>query len=199
MPRKQTNITEEEIMYTRIKTTNRHSLSRLMAAALLVASCAATAAAQTKPASQSGTTPSAAKAPTAQYDLGLMVKHLSQLDAQVAELKKRNEALEAVVKKMQVQIGSLDLQKTTSGNLKTGGVDKVTAELQRLDNALRNHTHSMPSVGIMALSAIPGMQELANKAGIGHVIQQWQSMKMLWTTGSGGNLERTGPARLPQQ
>jgi hypothetical protein len=133
------------------------------------------------------------KPPAAHYDIGDIVKRLAALEGQVGQLKKENAALETQLKKMQVTIGSINVANAASA----ASANKVTAELQRFDNALRSHTHAMPSIGIMALSAIPGMQDMANKAGIGAVIQQWQGMKMLWTIGNGGNLERVGPAILP--
>ena len=130
--------------------------------------------------------PAAQAPPTAQYDIGHIVKRLAALEAQVADLKKRNDALEAQVRKMEGQMVAMKLQNSLDG-VKTSGGDKISAELKRLDAALRSHTHSLNS-NIMALSAVPGMQDLANKAGIGHVIQQWQNVKMLWTSGNGPGL-----------
>lgn len=176
-------------MYTKIQLTINNAARRLLAVTLLLMALSTMVAAQTerlpRQAGPQGATPTQTK-PTAQYDIGAIVKKLSALEAQVTELKKRNEALEATVKKMDVQIGSLKLQQTN--------VSGLTAELQKLNNALRNHTHSI-NVGVMALSAIPGMQDLANKAGVGYVIQQWQTMKMLWTPGGGPG--ETGTAIIP--
>jgi hypothetical protein len=50
----------------------------------------------------------------------------------------------------------------------------------------------MPNIGIMALNALPGMQDIAGKAGVGHVIEQWKGIKMHVSFGNGSNLGRTG-------
>ena len=164
---------------------------------LLITVCGSEVSAQTKPASRQ-TGPATGRPtetmPAAHYDIGAIIKRLSGLEAQVADLEKRNDALETQVKKMQVQIGSLNTKLASSGKEVGQNVDPIKAELQRLDNALRNHTHSL-NIGVMALSAIPGMQDMANKAGVGNVIQQWQTMKMLWTTGGGPG--QTGTATIP--
>lgn len=166
-----------------------------VAVLLITGACAAEALAQTTPAPrQAGPTggrPTESKMPAAQYDIGAIVKTLRALETKVADLKKRNDALEALVKQMQSQVGSMNNKLSTSVNQ---AVDPIKADLQRLDNALHNHTHPI-NVGVMALSAIPGMQDLANKAGVSSVIQQWQTMKMLWTPGGGPG--QTGTAVIP--
>lgn len=130
-------------------------------------------------------TPTEARPPAAQYDIGLIVKRLAALEAQVSDLKAKNAALEAALTKQ-------SMQKESVANAPIN--PKVTAELQRLDGALRNHTHPLPA-NLIALSAIPGMQDIANKTGMAAVIQQWQSIKLVWT--SGGGLGWTGKADIP--
>lgn len=162
----------------------------------IFAACAAAAAQTTsvvrttptpRPAAQARQerTPTEARPPAAQYDIGLIVKRLAALEAQVSDLKAKNAALEAALTKQAMQKESI---------LNAPINPKVAAELQRLDGALRNHTHPLPA-NLMALSAIPGMQEIANKTGMAAVIQQWQSIKLVWT--SGGGLGWTGKADIP--
>ena len=129
----------------------------------------------------------------AHYDMVGLFKRLDALEAQVTELKKHNAALEAKVAFMNKQL--LQASSQAAGAVAT--LQLLKQRFESLDAALRNHTHSMSSIGVMALSAIPGMQDLANKAGVGHVIQQWQGMKMLWTPG--GSAGQTGTAILPGQ
>lgn len=120
--------------------------------------------------------------PTAEIDLARMSARLSALSEQVEELKKQNQALAAKVQQ---------LTQAAQANAQTASA------LKQLDAAFRSHTHYMPDIGQMALSAVPGMQDIANKAGLGAVKAQWDTIKVLWKTGNGG-LGVVGPP-VPQQ
>jgi hypothetical protein len=134
-----------------------------------------------------GPRPAETKPPVAQYDIGLISRKLAALEAQVAELKKRNAALESQVTAMKI--------KDSIPKLPDGTQDR----LKRLEQALAGHMHHMPAIGSMALSALPGLQEIANKAGVGHVIEQWKGIKLHATFGSGGAPGRTGTPIPPGQ
>jgi hypothetical protein len=136
--------------------------------------------------------PGEAKPLVARYDIGHIVKRLAALEAQVAELKKKNAALES-------QIAAMKLKDSLpAGGMHVPGTS-VQDRLKSLEIALRNHTHYMPNIGVMALNALPGMQDIANKSGVGHVIEQWKGIKMHVSFGSGGGLDRTGLPILPGQ
>ena len=144
-----------------------------------VAACATAARAQ-----QAGRAtdrkPAETKQPVAEYDIGLIARKLAALEAQVAELKKRNAALESQVVAMKM--------KDSIPKMPDGTQDR----LKRLEQAMASHTHYMPAIGVMALNALPGMQDIANKAGVGHVIEQWKGIKVHATLGGGGAPGRTG-------
>ena len=131
--------------------------------------------------------PAETKQPVAQYDIGLISRKLAALEAQVAELKKRNAALESQVTAMKIQ------------NSIPKSADGTQERLKRLEQAMAGHTHQMPVIGSMALNALPGMQDIANKAGVGHVIEQWKGIKVHATFGSGGAPGRTGTPIPPGQ
>ena len=141
--------------------------------------------------------PAESKPPAAQYDIGHIVKRIPAVEAQVAELKKKNAALEAQIIQMKL-IDSLASKKPPSG-INTAAGDPTQDRLKKLEDTVRNHTHYMPNIGVMALNALPGMQEIANKSGVGHVLQQWKDIKMHVSFGSGGGLDRTGLPIIPGQ
>ena len=126
--------------------------------------------------------PRQATQPTAEIDLVRMSMRLNALAEQVEELRKQNQALASKVQQ---------LTQAAQANAQTASA------LKQLDAAFRSHTHYMPEVGQMALSAVPGMQDIANKAGLGAVKAQWDTIKLLWKTGNGG-LGVVGPP-VPQQ
>jgi septal ring factor EnvC (AmiA/AmiB activator) len=115
--------------------------------------------------------------PTMEYDLGHMSKRIAALAEQIEALKKENQALSNKLAQLQQR------QPATAQN---------AAALKQLDAAFRSHTHYMPEIGQMALSAVPGMQDMANKLGLGALKAQWDTFKVLWKTGNGG-LGTVGP------
>ena len=129
------------------------------------------------------------KQPLAQYDIGHIVKRLAAVEAQVGDLKKQNAVLANQIAEMKLKAS---LPKGLPGT-------SVTERLKKLEDTLRNHTHYMPNIGVMALNALPGMQDIAGKAGVGHVIEQWKGIKMHVSFGNGGGLDRTGLPILPGQ
>jgi len=132
------------------------------------------------------------KAPLAQYDIGHIVKRLVAVEAQVGELKKQNAALAN-------EIAAMKMKAALPKELPSLPGTSVPDRLKKLEDTLRNHTHYMPNIGIMALNALPGMQDIAGKAGVGHVIEQWKGIKMHVSFGNGGGLDRTGLPILPSQ
>jgi peptidoglycan hydrolase CwlO-like protein len=119
------------------------------------------------------------KPPAAQYDIGHIVKSLAALEGQVADLKKKNAELEGKTAQLNKQLEQL------SANLLSQKLaqEKANTRLNRLDNALHNHTHSLPNLSFTALSAIPGMQSIANSAGVGSVVQSWNTIKVYQQVG----------------
>jgi hypothetical protein len=132
--------------------------------------------------------PAESRPPVAQYDIGLISRRLVALEAQVAELTKRNEAQAAEIAKLKIPHGLT----TVKGNTLSAG-PSVQDRLNRLEQAMGSHTHYLSGIGVIALNALPGMQDIANKAGVGHVIQQWKDLKVHVTFGTGAGPERTGP------
>ncbi len=132
------------------------------------------------------------KQPVAQYDIGHIVKRLAAVEAQAAELKKQNAALAN-------EIAVLKLKAAAPKGVPSLPGTSVPERLKKLEDALRTHTHHMPNIGIMALNALPGMQDIAGKAGVGHVIEQWKGIKMHVSFGNGGDLGRTGLPVMPNQ
>jgi hypothetical protein len=131
------------------------------------------------------------KPPVAQYDIGHIVKRLAGVEAQVAELKKQNAALAN-------EIAAMKLKAAAPKGVPSLPGTSVPERLKKLEDTLRSHTHYMPNIGVTALSALPGMQDIAGKAGVGHVIEQWKGIKMHVSFGNGGDLGRTGPV-VPSQ
>lgn len=138
--------------------------------------------------------PVASKPPVAEYDLGIFSRKLRALEGKVAELEKKNAALETQVTAMKLKDS---FAAKNPGGISPGGT--VPERLKRLEDGLRNHQHYMPNIGIMALNALPGMQEIASKSGMGHVIEQWKGIKMHLSFGAGGGLDRTGAPIPPGQ
>jgi len=132
------------------------------------------------------------KQPVAQYDIGHIVKRLAAVEAQAAELKKQNAALAN-------QIAEMKLKASLPKGLSSLPGTSVPERLKKLEDTLRSHTHYMPTIGIMALNALPGMQDIAGKSGVGHVIEQWKGIKMHVSFGNGAGLDRTGLPILPSQ
>ena len=137
----------------------------------------------TQQAGPSGGKPTEARPPVAQYDIGHIVKRLVALEAQVADLKKRNAELEVKTTQLAAQL-TKPLEQLSANLLNQKlAQDKVNQRLNWLDNAVRNHTHNLPNLSFTALSAIPGMQAIANSAGVGGVIQNWHAIKVYQQVG----------------
>lgn len=109
--------------------------------------------------------------PTPQYDIGQMWKKMNALAEEVEALKKQNQSLAAKLQQLQQSQQSL--------------AQSATA-IKQLDAEYRSHTHFLPNIGQTALSALPGMQEIANKSGVGHYKGQWDTIRVLWVTGNQG-------------
>ena len=150
------------------------------------ASATALAQAQTAPDRKVSET----KMPLAQYDIGHIVKRLAGVEAQVAELKKQNAALAS-------EIAAMKMKAALPKGLSSMPGTSVPERLKKLEDTLRSHTHYMPNIGIMALNALPGMQDIAGKAGVGHVIEQWKGIKVHVSFGNGGDLGKTGLPIIP--
>ena len=164
---------------------------KALAVVSIISGLSATVLAQSNPQQSTDRKPTEAKPPVAQYDMFQIVKKLTALEAQVAELKKKSANLES-------QIAAMKLKDSipVAGGAKPLS-PSVEERLKTVENSLRNHTHSMPNIGIMALNALPGMQEIASKSGMGHVIEQWKSIKMHVSLGNGGGPGKTGPPIIP--
>ena len=158
---------------------------------LLLGALSASASAQVpaQPGRANDRKPAESKPPVAQYDIGHIVKRLAALEAQVAELKKRNDALAAELTQMRLR---------DSAPKGVGG-PSVQDRLNKLEQAMGSHTHYLSGTGVIALSALPGMQDIANKAGVGPAIQQWKDIKVHVTLGTGGGPTRTGTPVPPGQ
>jgi hypothetical protein len=124
--------------------------------------------------------------PAAEYNLGAMARSIAALEAQVEALKKQNQLFAAQNKALEGKVAALQAW--------TNYAQQTANTLKQLDAEFRNHTHRMPNIGIMALSAIPGMQQIANSAGIGGVKAQWDTMKMLWIDPYTKGVDFVGPA-----
>jgi chromosome segregation ATPase len=169
---------------------------------------------QTSTTSQSGASKQAeitqGSSETPGFNLGLMWKKLSALELQVASLQKQNGALESQVASLQKQNDSLVSQnKVIQGQLKTQtnkdnianskleelGIKftQLDGRLQQLDSTYQTHTHYMPAIGEQALSSIPGMQDIANKVGVGYVKSQWENIRILFLNQYSKGISITGP------
>ena len=163
---------------------------KAMVVVFTIAGLSATALAQLNPQQGTDRQVRETKLPVAQYDIGHIVKRLAGVESQVAELKKQNAALAH-------QIAEMKLKASLPKGLTSLPGTSVPERLKKLEDTVRNHTHYMPNIGIVALNALPGMQDIAGKAGVGHVIEQWKGIKVHVSFGNGGDLGRTGLPVVP--
>jgi len=139
----------------------------------------------------------------ADYNLGLIVKKVAALEAQVALLKKQNETLAGQFSLQQkandvltsenkalIAIVTAHGVSLTSANKKIQGLE---AKFDQLDSSYQSHTHYMPSIGQQALSSVPGMQDIANKSGVGYVKPQWENILILSLNQYSKGIAVTGP------
>lgn len=176
---------------------------RVKAAALawfVLLALAGTASAQVSPQQgrASDRRPAESRPPAAQYDVGLIARRLAALEAQVTELKKRNDALASEIGQMKLR-DALGSKNVNNGIPGASPGPSVQERLRKLEQAMVGHTHHMPVIGVIALNALPGMQDIANKAGVGHILQQWKEIKVHATFGGGGAPGRTGTPVPPGQ
>lgn len=149
----------------------------------------------------------------AEYNIGLLVKKIAALEAQVAVLQKQNAGLASEISVLQKQSDALTAQnKTFAGQLKgvhaeqVAEISKANLKLQKFESRLneldasqsalnssyQSHKHYMPAFGQQALSSIPGMQDIANKSGVGYVKPQWENMRILFLNQYSAGIDVTG-------
>ena len=162
---------------------------------------------QPQPSKQTGIT-QISPAP-AEYNLGLMVKKVAALETQVASLQKQNESLGGQLSAQQKLTDSLTSQnKTLLTLLKAHGAsltgaqqtlqaletkfNQLDSSLSNLNSSYQSHTHYIPMFGEQALSSIAGMQEIANKAGVGYVKPQWEKIRILFRNTNSNATGTTG-------
>lgn len=150
----------------------------------------------------------------AEYNVGLIVKKLAALEEQVAVLQKQNAVLASEIAVLQKQNQTLTAQnknladqlkgvwaeqkaEITLTNSKYQKLDLRLNELDSSHHALKSsfvsHKHHMPAFGQQALSSIPGMQDIANKAGVGYVKSQWENIRILFLGQYSAGIDVTGP------
>jgi hypothetical protein len=157
----------------------------------------------TQPTASKQTSVTQSPAGQADYNLGLIVKKIAALEAQVALLKKQNETLTAQVSSQQklndqltsdnkglIAVVTAHGVSLTSANKKIEGLD---AKFTQLNSSYQGHTHHMPPIGQQVLSSIPGMQEIANKSGVGYVKAQWDGIRILFRGEKSFGIDFTGP------
>ena len=133
----------------------------------------------------------------AEYNLGLIVKKVAALETQVALLQKQNESLGGQLSSQQKLTDSLTSENKilltlikahgatlTGANQTIQGLEtkfnKLDSSLSTLNSSYQSHKHYIPMFGEQVLSSIAGMQEIANKAGVGYVKPQWEKMRILF-------------------
>jgi chromosome segregation ATPase len=150
----------------------------------------------------------------AEYNVGLLVKRIVSLEAQLAVLQKQNAGLASEISILQKRSDTLTAQNKNLADQLKGVHAEQVAEISNTNSKLKNfdsrlnqldsshhalnssyqsHTHYMPAFGQQVLSSIPGMQEIANKAGVGYVKSQWENYRILFLGQYSPGISVTGP------
>ena len=170
---------------------------------------------KTQPSASKQTDIAPAPAGQADYNLGLIVKKIAALETQVAALQHQNQTLAGQLSSLQKQNEALSsqsknlaaqLKSQASGMIGTGQklqglesrINQVDSSLSVLNSSYQSHKHYMPPIGEQALSAIAGMQEIANKSGVGYVKPQWENIRVLFRTQKSFGIDFTGPIYVGQ-